>query len=417
MKKSILIISGILLLIVLFTFSKNKAREENSLSAGKFWQMQAIDTVKYSRDVAGQHLKNPEYDTEIEKQVSKIASTGATHIALGTPYDERFVPFLKRWVQISRKYGLKVWYRGNFSGWEGWFDYDGIDREEHKALLEEFILANGNLFEDGDIFTSCTECENGGAGDPRRTGDVEGFRNFLIEEYAISRDTFRRVSKNVESNYYPMNFDVASLIMNKETTKALGGIVVIDHYVGTPERTNNDSTKLAENSGGKIVIGEFGAPIPDIHGEMTEEEQAEWIDRTLYLLNNNPHVVGINYWTGFGGSTKLWNSDGTERLVVDTLKKYYDPQTIRGAVIDETGKPVPEVKLASSKRFVMADREGRFAFPYLENSTLTVSAAGFSTESYISPGKTEDITIVLKRDNPGIIYRLQKMIRNVIVRD
>lgn len=417
MKKSLLIICGVFLIVFLFMISKNRAEEESSINAGKFWHLQSVDTVKYSRDVAGQYLKDPSYDKEIEKQVSKIASLGATHIALGTPYDERFVPFLERWVNISRKYGLKVWYRGNFSGWEGWFNYDGIDRDEHKKLLEEFILANGNLFEDGDIFTSCTECENGGAGDPRRTGDVEGFRNFLIEEYAITRDAFRKVSKNVESNYYPMNFDVASLIMDKETTKALGGIIVIDHYVGTPERTNNDSTTLAEKSGGKIVIGEFGAPIPDIHGEMTQEEQADWIDRTLNLLYKNPNVVGINYWTGFGGSTKLWDDDLSERIAVQTLKKYFDPATVSGQVVNEAGKPISGARLSTDQRFVETDEKGKFAFPYLESSIFTLSAGGYQTQKYKDIEKNKTVRLVMKMDNPGILYTLQKMIRNVIVRD
>ena len=101
-------------------------------------------------------------------------------------------------------------------------------------MVERFILENPEIFEDGDIFTSCTECENGGPGDPRATGDITGFRNFLIEEYQVTKDAFEKINKKVDSNFYSMNGDVAYLIMDKDTTEKLGGVVVMDHYVERP---------------------------------------------------------------------------------------------------------------------------------------------------------------------------------------
>src|SRR3989344_6298983 len=83
----------------------------------------SIDTMKYSRDVAREKLNSSSFDEVIDKQVSEISATGATHIAIGTPYDDEFLPFLKRWVVAARKYNLKVWFRGNLSGWEEWFGY------------------------------------------------------------------------------------------------------------------------------------------------------------------------------------------------------------------------------------------------------------------------------------------------------
>lgn len=416
MRKNWALITVIFFLILAIIFiSKKSLNSRFQIQNSKLWQIQSIDTVKYSRDMASQHLNNPSFDSEIENQVKKIAETGATHIALGTPYDERFVPFLKRWVNISRKYGLKIWFRGNFSGWEEWFNEKLISRDEHKKLLEEFIKNNGDLFADGDYFTSCTECENGGEGDPRKTGDVEGFRQFLIDEYLITKSQFRLIGKNVYSNYFPMNYDVATLIMDKDTTTKLGGIVVIDHYVDTPEKTSKDASILAEKSGGKIVIGEFGAPIPDIHGEMSQSKQAEWIDKTLSLLYENKNVVGVNYWTGFGGSTKLWNDDGTNRQAVEIIAKYYNPKLIKGYVIDETGKPINNVELTTNNISTSTNKYGQFILPILENGNIDIVSFGYYRQQAHISTIDKIAKITLKKINPDFWYNLQKVIHSVIL--
>jgi len=321
MKKATYILLGILILVYLFLFiSKNKSEP---VTPEHRWKVTSVDTVKYSRDLAREKATSTSFEVEIDEQTKAIADTGATHVSIGTPYDDEFVPFMKKWVISARKNNLKVWFRGNFSGWEGWFDYERITREDHKVKLAEFIKNNGILFEDGDIFTSCPECENGGAGDPRSNGDLEGHRNFLIEEYQIMRDSFRLVGKNVTSNYFPMNGDVARLVMNKDTTKALGGVVTVDHYVESFEKLNSDLSEMAESSGGKVVLGEFGAPVPDIHGRMTEDEQAEWVELAFEKLVSNPNIIGISYWTNIGGSTGIWSSDGTPKKAVEVLTKYF----------------------------------------------------------------------------------------------
>lgn len=322
MKKATYILIIVLIVIFAWTFLSKNNKYLVSQPV-KRWKVTSIDTVKYSRDLAREKAKSTLFEVEIDKQVKNIADTGATHISIGTPYDPEFVPFMSKWVEAARKYNLKVWFRGNFSGWEGWFEYKKINRETHKKQLAEFVKNNGPLFEDGDIFTSCPECENGGPGDPRHNGDLDGHRKFLIEEYQISRDSFRLIGKNVTTNYFPMNGDVAKLVMDKETTRSLGGVVTVDHYVKNSDDLSNDLTDLANASGGKIVLGEFGAPIPDIHGKMTDDEQSAWIDETMAKLVNNLNVIGINYWTNVGGSTEIWNHDGSPKSAVSILQKYF----------------------------------------------------------------------------------------------
>src|SRR5690348_15537528 len=76
--------------------------------ATTFWPVESIDTVKYSRDLARQEATDEGFSQVIDQQMAQIASVGATHVALGTPYDEEFAPFLERWVASARAHGLHV---------------------------------------------------------------------------------------------------------------------------------------------------------------------------------------------------------------------------------------------------------------------------------------------------------------------
>jgi hypothetical protein len=288
--------------------------------------IKSIDTMKYSRDIAREKENDKSFDLVIEKQIANIAQTGANYVAIGTPYDKEFVPFLKKWVEAARKNYLNVWFRGNLSGWEQWFDYPAIDRQTHTQMIKNFIKENPDLFADGDIFTSCSECENGGPGDPRITGDIKSFRNFLISEYETNVQVFKDINKEVKTGYFSMNYDVAKLIMDTSTTKALGGIVAIDHYVSSPDKLVSEAKILARNSGGKIIFGEIGVPIPDINGKMSEDQQAKWINEAFTDIFNSLDVIGVNYWVNVGGSTKIWNEDGSPRKAVAVIKKFYSPQ-------------------------------------------------------------------------------------------
>lgn len=371
----------------------------------RFWQIQGVDTMKFSRDVAREKAEDDSFDPIIDQQIKAIAETGATHVAISTPYDDEFIPFMKRWVDTARKYNLKVWFRGNMSGWEEWFDYPRIDRVEHTQQIRRFILNNRDLFEDGDIFTSCPECENGGPGDPRLNGDAEGHKQFLIDEYNVVVDTFKEIDKEIIANYYSMNGDVARLIMDKRTTAALDGIVTIDHYVGTREELLNDINGYVEQSGGKVVLGEWGAPIPDIHGQMTEEQQAAYIDDTFELLLTSNDIVGINYWTNWGGSTELWNSDGTPRKGVETLTKYFDPYTVYGTIQDNRGNVVKDVKIESSNRTEQSVN-GFYSMALINKEKITFSKDGYQTRTITVAPETQVADIILVKTSRSFSDKL-----------
>ena len=162
---------------------------------------------------------------------------------------------------------------------------------------------------------------------------------------------FRKIGKRVDANYFSMNGDVARLVMDRETTEKLGGVVTVDHYVKTPETLANDAEDFIDRSGGKLVLGEFGAPIPDIHGRMTEEEQSAWLEDTLFRLSRLSNIAGVNYWTHVGSSTALWDDRGVPREAVSVLAWYYRPRVFFGVVRDELGQSIVGATLSSGEQF------------------------------------------------------------------
>jgi hypothetical protein len=310
---------SIMLIIMQYLFSPGNA----VLKLQKRWQIESIDTMKYSRDNARADVNNPGFVDETNKQVADIAATGANYVAIDTPYDDEFLPVLRVWVRSARAHNLHIWFRGNFSGWEGWFGYSRIDIQTHLAKTKQFILNNPDLFKDGDIFTSCPECENGANLQTGNSTQVIGYRKLLIDEYNTSRDAFSQINKQVKVGYFSMNADVARAVMDKATTQAVGGVVVVDHYVLTPEQLASDLQAIAVASDGNIVLGEFGAPIPDIQGAMTDSQQSEWLDKSFRLLGSDTRLIGVNYWVNKGGSTALWNTNGKPKPAVNVITQYY----------------------------------------------------------------------------------------------
>lgn len=414
MTKSILLTSIIFIYLLFNPSSIINAQ----VSHGTWWQFQSIDTMKYSRDLARQKLNDLTFDATIETQVKNIAATGATHVAIATPYDTEYLPFLTRWVEAARKHKLNVWFRGNWSGWEGWFDYARISREEHLKKTVEFINSNPDLFREGDVFTPCPECENGGPGDPRTTGDVIGFRNFLIAEHTAATAAFRRLHVQVKV-YTSSNADVALLVMDPPTTSALGGIVVIDHYVKSPDEFQSDILNIVASSKGQLIIGEFGVPIPDLHGSFTETQQAEWLSQALANITLIPEVLGLNYWVNAGGSSAIWSDAGIPRQAVSVLTQYFHPDQFSGWVKNSLDQPIRDAVVTYRNRDYKVDRGGIYRLPIVPPpQQIIISAKGYEAQGVLLNSTMEIPTIVLVKSHPNIFYRLADLLlrlsRNII---
>lgn len=403
---------------LLFNQSANNykviAAENTQTASDRFWDVQSIDVMKYSRDTARAEANNPEFEQIIAEQVKAIKDAGATHIAIGTPYDEEFIPFMKKWVSEARANGLNVWYRGNWAGWEEWFEYPKISREEHLQKTEAFILAHPELFKDGDIFTPCPECENGGPGDPRfKQGqeELDAYRQFLIDLHIASTKSFKKINKNVHSGYFSMNGDVARLVMDPQTTNKLENMTVVDHYVYSSQKLSQDVTDYAQNSQGKVILGEFGVPIPDIHGDSTQEEQAKWLEETLALLSKNPNLSGLNYWTLVGGSTEIW-TDGP-RPAYEVLKKYYKPKKVELQVLNEIGNELNDATIKYGSQEYTTDEEAKLHFLYVDKDpTISVDAPGYENQIVQLKPYTQT-KVILQKTDENFIFKLRKWLKSL----
>ncbi len=401
-----------LILMLLAGILSLKQEETWAAPQSRFWDIQAVDTMKYSRDVSREKLNDPTFDVEINRQMKDIADLGATHVGIATPYDDEFLPILKRWVKSAREHNLKIWFRGNFSGWEQWFEYPKITREQHLDKTKRFIESNPELFEDGDIFSACPECENGGPGDPRMNGDATGHTKFLIDSYNVSKEAFKKIKKDVPSNYMSMNGDVARLIMTPETTKALDGLVTIDHYVETPEKLEQDIKDYAQNSGGQVFLGEWGAPIPDINGDLTPAQQAEWIKNAGTLLASSQDLAGLSYWVNKGGSTQLWNENGTKRPAADALKALFKPSQAQFRVVNEAGGSISNALVEGTEESVFSNAQGYTALPYISSDQIvSVYANGYRTKEINIKTLKNSSLVVLQKENENVLFRLQKLIK------
>ena len=379
--------------------------------------VQSVDTMKYSRDRAREALKNPSYQTLIDNEVRAVADTGATHIALATPYDEEFVPVLKMWVSSARKQGLSVWFRGNFSGWEGWFDYQKIDRTTHLKMTEAFITSHPDLFSDGDIFTPCPECENGGPGDPRQTRDTAGFKKFLIDERIVSLNDFSKINKKVQTTYTSMNGDVARLIMDPATTDALGNVVVVDHYVPTVAQFGKDILAMSTTSQGDVALGEFGAPIPDLQGDLSPTDQAGFVEGLLgELYKQSDHIVAVNYWSLNDSSTALLDgtNESTKRPVYDTLKTFYKASYVTGTVKNSIGDALPNMPITVQGKYpysTVTDKDGYYqVFVPFTDTVVTIGGGDYPVikATYLRLEVPKTYNIILVPLHPSFLYQIRE---------
>ena len=384
---AVFFVVGVITLIAVI-FSAVAPKKTMAESETTFWKYQCIDTMKISRDNARKWANKSDLQTHIDWEMKTIKGLGANCVAIDTPYDSEFMPYLTQWVNGARKQHLHVWFRGNFAGWEGWFNYPKITSNDVLlSKLQKFITDNQQLFQDGDIFTGAPEAENGGSYNQVEKNEYASFRAFLISQYNMEHATFAQIHKDVSVDWQSMNGGLAKRMLDQNTVDNTGGVVTIDHYIKNSSDMGGFVNYFDNKFKSKVVIGEFGAPIPDINGAMTEDQQATFVDKLMQeLVTNRSKVVGINYWDLYDGSTALINPDESPRKVAAVIKKYYDPTIIQGTITDQLDKPIANasVKTDDGAAETVTDKNGNYFFPTAASSvTIIVNDGKDSTTATI----------------------------------
>jgi len=348
------------------------------------WEIRSVDTMKTSRDMARAELFNSAYDTQIEKQVKIIKGLGANYVAIGTPYDNEFLPYLMRWVKIARDNDLNVWYRGSFSGYEGWFEYPkSMSPDQLLVNTEKFIQENPDLFEDGDIFDPCPECENGGHW-PQPEKD-KNYEAFLIKKHQVLADSFAEIDKDVIYNLNSIIGGRAKEVVTKKTINGLGNNIALDHYAPSVS-SYSDYIDHFRNLDSQVVFSEFGAPIPDMHGSMSEDEQAEFVRQVFDEMYSQKDIVrGVNYWVLNVGTTSLVNNDLSERKAAQVVQNYFIPGIINGVVKNTAGDNLNDIRIETKdgKNLVHTNESGFYQIVIPAGKVdLIVSSPDFNSKTF-----------------------------------
>ncbi len=402
MKKLLLI-----LLLIMIIPSRVMASEDY------IWEVRSVDTMKTSRDLAREKLHDISYDQIIVRDLKLIKDLGANYVAIDTPYDEEFIPYLTRWVKHAREQGLKVWFRGNFSEWEGWFGYPkNMTPQEHIRRTAQFIESHSDIFEDGDAFDPCPECENAQWW-PQPDKNSE-YNSFVINQQVITKASFAKIGKDVHTNWTGIIGGRAKEVLDQRAVDALDKVVAIDHYTNSVANMDDYIRYFADSFDAKTLISEFGAPIPDINGKMSEAQQADFIDSMMNIFYvNKDKVYGINYFALGTGTTEIIDAKGKPKLAYEVIKKYYSPAKISGEIRDELGQAVAHVKVTTDDGIGSAEtnRFGEYSLVVPgQNTTLTISNKNYHTVSHklsLSSGEQKEYPITLKRIDPSIIYQLR----------
>lgn len=371
-------------------------RKATDVISDSSWSIKSIDTMKTSRDRAKWGIQSVNYKQEL----LRIKESGANYVTVDTPYDEEFYPYLKSWADEAHRIGLKVWFRGNWSGWEGWNNYPKtISRVQHITKTANFIKKHQEVFRDGDSFTACPECEYGGPGNPLETGDIEGFRKFIIDEYISVRAEFDKVNKEVNVGWISMNPDVAKAIYTKEMLNMTGGVITLDYFVKDVKELQAGLDYFQEKFPDvKILIGEFGAPIKDINGQMSEDTQAVFINQILKYLTSRKDILGVNYWVSTGGETELFNQDLVFKKVANIIKNYYDPLRMQITVEDVFGTPLDHIAIGinNGENIFLTDANGKIdAFINEYDAPLEILDSDYVIQSIRKEKKDQGIEVLV----------------------
>jgi hypothetical protein len=299
---------------------------------GQTWTIQSVSSMKETKDkICGQ-----DDQAYIEKWVDKAKELGANYVAVETPYDNpscgNSVEYTKKWIDVIRSRGLKVWHRHMFTAFEGIYGAQKT-RDDYLSKTAQYIKDHPNFFKAGDIFTPQPEPQNGGI--QGFTGCDQGvcqyasiadFNKWLRDAIDVSNQAFSQIGLGgqMKVGYYGFDGFVTwgsnnpdwHGILEDATVQKMGNIT-IDHYpelIGqTMEQGLNELQAKYPNT--PIVIGEWGsAGSGDVQNQVNNSMGAA----------KRPNIIGFNYWhLGMGGNEALINSDFTNRPQFKDVQDFY----------------------------------------------------------------------------------------------
>ncbi len=308
---------------------------------GFHFKVRSVDT-----QVVSKHWKGVSEEM-VREQVTAIKSLGVNYVAIGTPYDE--LEDMRKWTREIHAQGLHVWFRSHWLEWEGDNGRPAtMTPEQYLDKTEKFILANRELFQEGDAFTVAVEAEQAGVGPGKRFLNWEEYKAFLLLEVNVANKSFKQIGldRKIHTNWLSMNGWVAQNVVTPELAKQLG-LITIDHFspqsdtIGTFDTPESIANRMSEDLDAMylrlkvpLFLGEWGY---QINQESGEDHQAAVAEAVFSRLVVKPYLVGANYWVHMGHYSRLFNDQGGkivhERPVAGVVRYFFtDGQSAQPSV-------------------------------------------------------------------------------------
>lgn len=297
------------------------------------WSVRSVDT-----QVVSKHWENVSRDL-IRQQVALIKNIGANYVAIGTPYNR--LRDMRMWVEEIHNAGMNVWFRSHWNEWEG---HEGASStmkpNEYLDATYSFIIANKDLFKEGDSFTVCMEAEEAGIGLGKKFLNWDEYKGFLLDEIFTANSAFENIGLNnkVYTNWLSVNGWIVENIFDKKLVSSIG-LITIDHYVGQSntieevdnsnamvEQTINDFNSIHNKFNVPLLVGEWGY---QIFQPVSDVRQADVINKMLLKFRTLDYLVGVNYWVNMGNTAAIfgdqYGSNLVPRMGAEVIKSYFDP--------------------------------------------------------------------------------------------
>jgi len=310
-------------------FSAATARAAGTLT------YRGVDIMKWTKDT----LKNQPSDAQIDGIVSAIVSAiHPTHIAISIPMDasadypggapsprDAFV-FTKKWSDSIHNHGVKVLWRGTWSGIEGIYSFPkkvGANRfpagtaasattDGNSTWLGKtynYIQNNPSFFQSGDLWAPLPErtenifqdatsfLSHGGS------GIQTNYTNFFKDLKTVSDQAFAQIGVQVATGFTANNFTEVKSTWLPQSLFDTMGITVVDHYGSshTPQEMDNDLRFIRSQRGKPVFLQEWG---DYWNASLSESQRTSYLNEmyaVLQKLVDDGVLIGFNYWGAWDG--------------------------------------------------------------------------------------------------------------------
>jgi hypothetical protein len=303
----------------------------------KLQNFTSVDAMKLTKDV----VRSQPSQADINSIVEALAQTQAKYIAISVPLDPssdypapKPAPlsaesFTAEWANAIHEHGLKVLWRGTWSGLEGLYDFPkrvGANRfpagnaataatDNNATWLGKtyaYIVSHPDFFRDGDIWAPLPERTEGIFQDgdsflPYDGGIQANYAFFFNDLKTVSNDAFAEIGKKVITGWTANNFSEVDSGWIFRSVFNNAGLTVVDYYgdgAHSPEQMDAALRSIYAKTGHQVFLMEWS---DYWDGSLPLGDRQAYLD-SMYSeflkLANDGVLMGFNYWGGWSGAAE-----------------------------------------------------------------------------------------------------------------